>query len=219
MTDGGRCGCGLFRGPAIREDTDHMWRGVALIGLSACGRLDFDPLADASGEPLPACKPWQGSWTAQPPSVLLEMTGYTHSPSLAPDCLTLYYARGGDIRQMSRPALGQPFGAETFVADLSDGTVTDLGVVLVGPDLLEAFVARVGGIWRATRSSPVDSFTVVEPIGHDGLDVNISSDGLRIYFERSMFDDIHVAERAAIGMPFGASSAVPGLDLANAWEH
>jgi hypothetical protein len=196
-----------------------MWWGLAVIGLCACGRLDFDPLIDASSEPLPACSPWQGSWTAEPPTVFLELTGYTHSPSLSPDCHTLYYARGGDLRQMSRPALDQPFGAEVFVADLSDGAVTDLGVVLGGPDLLEAFVARVGGIWRATRGSPADAFAVVAPIGHDGLDINISSDGLRIYFERSMADDIHVAERAAIGMPFGASRPVPGLDLSTAWEH
>ena len=193
-----------------------MWRGFALIVLCACGRLAFDPLGDASVEPLPACAPWQGSWTAEAPTIFRDQTGYQHSPSLSPDCLTLYYSRGGDIRQMSRPALDQPFGPESVAVELSDGAVNDQGVALVEPDGLEAFVARLDGIHRATRPTPTAPFAIVGAIGHTGIDVAVSGDGLRIYFE--YMQDIHVAERVAIGTPFGASTAVGGLDTSQ-WEH
>ena len=189
-----------------------MWRALAWICLAGCGRLEFDPIVDAG----PACTPWQGSWTAEPPVLLYDDTGYQHSPSLSPDCLTLYYARGGDIRQRSRPALDQPFGAESLIVELSNGAVADFMVALVEPEGLEAFVSRIDGIYRATRAMPTAPFTIAEAIGHSGIDVNVSGDGLRLYFEYLM--DIRVAERSAIGMPFGVSSIVPGLDTPE-WEH
>ena len=195
-----------------------MGRALLCMWLAACGRLEFDPLVDASTE-LRACSPWQGSWTAEPPTIFFEMTGYIHGPSLSPDCLTLYYSRGGDIRQMTRGALDQPFGAETLVVELSDNVVNDLFVGLTPPLGLEAFVARLNGnIWRATRASASEAFTVIEQTSLAGLDAIVSSDGLRLYYEATPTQDIYVAERSSIGAPFGSPVPVPELATAQS-EH
>lgn len=117
-------------------------------------------------------------------------------PWLTADALTLYFASGpagnADIHRSTRASPSDAFGPPEAVTELN--TPSDEGGVTLSSDGLEIILAsnRPGGagardLYRATRASPNEPFSVLEPLEglntpENEIDPAFSPDGAELYF-------------------------------------
>ena len=115
---------------------------VCLIVLGGCGRLQFDPLADAQDTCWPAWLSGTPQVSAPRPIVELNTGVYEADPFLAADDQTLYFSRdngptGLDVFVARRAGRGQPFDppiVETSLSSASEESrlaLTDDGLAAV----------------------------------------------------------------------------------------
>ncbi len=134
---------------------------------------------------------------------------------------------GADIYTASRPDTTAAFGTPAAVAALNSSSSESR--VSISSDGLTIYMNsnRMGtrggmDIWRATRTTPTGTFSTpdqatVESVntGDDEHDVQLSADGLRLYFalgRTGMPQRIATASRATTADPFGAASTIVELD-------
>ena len=209
--------------------------GVALVvavGVTACGRVNFDPLErDAAGR---TCLDAWRSGAPQLGTVVhlssLATAEDERDPYLARDGLTLYFSRGVtgtyDIVRATRAAPGARFDDIQIVTELAS-TVGDNRLSLTGDGLVGYFAsARTGSVgtdvWRTTRATSTAPFTApdqtylaaVNGTGND-LDPFVSPDDLRLYVSPgSPQQYIAVARRDDATVPFQPPTMVEGVTIA-----
>jgi hypothetical protein len=127
----------------------------------------------------------------------------------------------GASRVATNGAFSAPSGAEFVNVNLP---LHDVRSAVISNDGLELFysdTSPTARIFRSTRAStamPFSSGTFVTGLNTTGDHTYpryLSPDGLRLYFFRSLSDDVFVATRASVGAAFGAPSATPFINTPN----
>lgn len=179
-------------------------RALVVLLVASCGRVSFEPVADAAAQTT--CWPaWRdGTIDFEPPSRIdeLESMQSQSNASLSPSGLELYFNRINDsseVMMTTRAARGEPWEAPRLVTELN--TASDERRVTLGADALTLILATDRGapdmdLWLAVRAGEKDTFgapspallTAVNEIGADELDPELSVDGLRLYlsYQRSL---------------------------------
>jgi hypothetical protein len=196
----------LLRSPGV----NHL---VAILVLSGCGRIAFDPASDPTSDAAPAqdaaaetdvdttCWPaWlAGTVALSTPVPVAEVNtpALENNPFVTANGLTLYFTsqRSGSTEfwYATRPTRDAPFTVIGIEASLSSPRID--GTVQLTPDELSAYISAVGvqgdfELSLATRPTTADAFTrSVVPMASvntpdQEFDVHPVGAGLRIYFGR-----------------------------------
>ncbi len=161
--------------------------------LAGCGRIDFDPLADAGGDgkaPADACA--FGPWSQPELDLQLSTNNEEFGPALTADGLEVFFHSdrpGGmgsfDLFHATRGTQTQAWGAPTLVANVNS-TASDGGAALTLDGRTMYFDSNRGGstqlyvTTRPDRTSPFGAPALV-PALVDVAGVTISSDGTEMF--------------------------------------
>ncbi|HEY4179968.1 MAG TPA: hypothetical protein VGM90_24165 [Kofleriaceae bacterium] len=195
-----------------------MMSASLLVGLAACGRIDFNPLVDANADApdaVTACSPWTN---VRPQTAT--SGGSDFGPTLSADTLTLYFDSGraggvgnADIWTATRASTSADFGP---AVNLSTVNTTDFDrSPTLTADGLTLYFQRgetPGRLYRAVRAQPSDPFgppqLVAELAAQELAGPGISPDGTELVFTASS----NLFRAAGDGTTFGNVTQITELD-------
>jgi hypothetical protein len=194
------CASGLQWG--LRAGDDLTNTCVELADGGAAG-MDGD-IFDAA----PSC-----TWTT--PLIVLNVNSATFEtgPTESPDGLALFFTRilnfknNSDIFVATRSARTSSFGTPSPLSGFDTPLLFE-GDPELSTSGLELFYYRAvpeypGEIWTATRGTPSSGFGAPQSLGVNGIDPNISGDGLTLYFVDPAEGKVKAMTRAGIGGLWG----------------
>jgi Tol biopolymer transport system component len=215
-------------------------RGAALLVMATgCGQifgLDSPQLGDAASIDVLFDGPRdaQGGtcidrWMQTPqfatpqPLTAINTSQADRAPFVTADGTTLYYVHENDFFVSIRPDSATEFGLGTRDDSLSSGNNDNR--IFVAANHVRGFLSSNRGgtsgfdLWRATRATVTDSWTVdameVDNLngGNDQLDPFVSDDLLRIYYatKGTSGNEIKYAERLTVGASFAVASPLAGI--------
>ncbi len=149
-----------------------------------------------------------------PKTLLYSSAGNDESPRLSVDELTLYFGRNGDIYQMQRSAIGQPWGTPAIVP----------AVNVVGNATYEKWMAvcqggyymltRDSDLWEGTLGSAPTKVTSLSTAGSE-LSTWLSADCKTVMFARQPAGgqtDLYISTRANVTDPWPAATVLPDFN-------
>ena len=200
-------------------------RLIVLVVLASCGRVDFDPLGDASlagdgnaGDGAAACTAF-GPWGAPKRIAELATTASEYGGQMLGDGLTLYFDRHTTVPDelfvAQRPDRASPFGPAQALPAL--GTASSTGSATLSADGLELYFETGSPvcIHRATRATTASAWGAPVPVaalcGSPTEGAFLTSDGLTLYYNTATpptdyEGTIMITTRASTTVGFGAGS-------------
>ena len=149
-----------------------------------------------------------------PKTLLYASANNDESPRLSLDELTLYFGRNGDIFQMTRTAVGQPWSAPTITP----------GVNVVGNAVYEKWLAvcqggyyiesRDSDLWEGTLPNAPTKITSLSTAGSE-ISTWLSADCKTVMFARTPAGgqtDLYISTRNAITDPWPAATVLPDFN-------
>lgn len=201
-------------------------RCLALLIVSGCGRIAFDPLADdvtgdgGADAAAPACENFS-AWSTPVLVPGLDTSGEEAGSQIGPDGLALYFSRGYYLHVARRADRTSPWISE-LITDLQvpdrqfDPTVTG--------DELEMFFTReapdashcIYYTSRTTKTTPWSTPVIQSQLctPRDAGGAYVTADGLALYYTPiypGSEGAIYVTTRAARTDSFAAGVAIDGL--------
>lgn len=191
-----------------------------------------NPVGGSGGAPSLDPSDCSGTFSTPAPGLTEEASATLASPALSPDALTLFYTRisGGQIgfRASTRASRTSVFPAGSPVPELDAACQTDEGrTVDLSSDGLRAYVACYSAtaeplgaatLTVAERVSLTAPFALRSGTIQVGPGAAISKDELRLYTSSDVnagFKPPRLFVRANTQEPFGAGTAIPGLEDVN----
>lgn len=206
---------------------------MVLCVLTACGRIAFDPIGDASVDTpdAPAACTSFGPWRAPVSVAEINTSSGDADPYLSQDGLRLFWTRYDAIGEAWSATRSSPTAPWTNVAQLDDLPTTgnSEGNLAFASDELEVYYG-VMNVLRRTRTSAAVVFSneesVFQTTAYSGPEaVSLTGDGLDAYFgatkagdsfrsiyrvHRAVKTDAFVADDA-VAISSGGDVAYPGI--------
>ncbi|MBV8758481.1 MAG: hypothetical protein JO257_14445 [Deltaproteobacteria bacterium] len=167
---------------------------------------------------------WMKRATAADPwgtkTLLYQSANNDESPRLSVDELTLYFGRNGDIYQMTRTAVGQPWSGASIVPNVN----------VVGNTVYEKWMAVCqGGYYMLSRDADLyegmlgSAPTKVTSLstGASEISTGLSTDCKTVMFARTPTGgqtDIYISTRAAATDPWPAATLLPDFNTTTSNE-
>jgi hypothetical protein len=157
----------------------------------------------------------QDAWGAKQPLTLFNTIAQEESPRLAPNDLTLYFGRGGDIYTSTRTAVGQPWSTPAILPGISTAVyekwlaVCNNGYFMVsranGANGQDLYQGQIG----------VDNGTLITELSSTSSEISsfLTTDCLTTYFasNRSGTTQLYTATRASVTTAWSAPQMVNSL--------
>jgi WD40 repeat protein len=159
------------------------------------------------------------SWGTK--TLLYQSANNDESPRLSLDELTLYFGRNGDIYQLTRTAVGQPWSTTATIVG---------GVNVVGNATYEKwFAVCQGGYYIESRDSDLWEGTLpgaptkIGSLSTSGSEIStwLSPDCKTVMFARTPTggqSDIYISTRAAVTDPWPAATVLPDFNTTTSNE-